>query len=77
MDFELFTGGNCWRRRTAGVGINGESATPGLLWSGKRSCCGSFLMDWWQLDADTGVYLVRPSARFNTATTTAFKDWIE
>lgn len=31
----------------------------------------------WQLDADTGVYLVRPSARFNTATTTAFKEWIE
>ena len=31
----------------------------------------------WQLDADAGVYLVRPSARYNTATTTAFKHWIE
>ncbi|VVN91706.1 LysR family transcriptional regulator [Pseudomonas fluorescens] len=31
----------------------------------------------WQLDADAGVYLVRPSARYNTAATTAFKQWIE
>jgi len=31
----------------------------------------------WQLDMDAGVYLVRPSARYNTATTTAFKQWIE
>jgi len=31
----------------------------------------------WQLDVDAGVYLVRPSARYNTATTTAFKHWIE
>ncbi|MBD9601537.1 MULTISPECIES: LysR family transcriptional regulator [unclassified Pseudomonas] len=31
----------------------------------------------WQLDADAGVYLVRPSAKYNTATTTAFKHWIE
>lgn len=31
----------------------------------------------WQLDADAGVYLVRPSTRYNTATTTAFKHWVE
>lgn len=31
----------------------------------------------WQLDADSGVYLVRTSARYNTATTSAFKHWIE
>ncbi|MGE8066021.1 LysR family transcriptional regulator [Pseudomonas sp. NPDC089569] len=31
----------------------------------------------WQLDAEAGVYLVRPSARYNTAATTAFRHWIE
>lgn len=31
----------------------------------------------WQLDADAGVYLVRPSARYSTAATAAFKQWIE
>ncbi|MNG06005.1 DNA-binding transcriptional activator GcvA [compost metagenome] len=31
----------------------------------------------WQLDADAGVYLVRASARYNTAAMTAFKQWIE
>ncbi|GGU55470.1 transcriptional regulator [Pseudomonas laurentiana] len=31
----------------------------------------------WQLDAAGGVYLVRPSARFPSATVIAFKAWIE
>ncbi|UZE21177.1 LysR substrate-binding domain-containing protein [Pseudomonas sp. B21-056] len=31
----------------------------------------------WQLDADAGVYLVRPSARYNAAATMAFKHWME
>lgn len=31
----------------------------------------------WQLDLDAGLYLVRPSARYSTATTLAFKHWIE
>ncbi|MNH45205.1 hypothetical protein D3C79_1075920 [compost metagenome] len=41
--------------------------------------CGSLqrVLPEWQLDSDAGVYLVRPGARFNTAATTAFKQWIE
>ncbi|WP_085695269.1 MULTISPECIES: LysR family transcriptional regulator [unclassified Pseudomonas] len=31
----------------------------------------------WQLDTPGGVYLVRPSARFPSATVVAFKQWIE
>ncbi|MNP35023.1 DNA-binding transcriptional activator GcvA [compost metagenome] len=31
----------------------------------------------WQLDAEAGIYLVRPSSRFGTATSNAFKHWIE
>ncbi|CAI8799204.1 LysR family transcriptional regulator [Pseudomonas chlororaphis] len=31
----------------------------------------------WQLDSDSGIYLLRPSARFSSATTQAFKQWIE
>jgi DNA-binding transcriptional LysR family regulator len=31
----------------------------------------------WLLDAQGGVFLVRPSARFSPATTIAFKEWIE
>lgn len=30
----------------------------------------------WQLDADAGIYLVRPSARFSTAAMTAFRSWV-
>ncbi|MGU7775520.1 LysR family transcriptional regulator [Burkholderia sp. MR1-5-21] len=31
----------------------------------------------WQLDVAAGVYLVRPSAKYSSATTAAFKEWIE
>ncbi|WP_137009970.1 LysR family transcriptional regulator [Aquitalea aquatilis] len=31
----------------------------------------------WQLDAQGGIYLVRPSARYAAASTLAFKAWIE
>ncbi|KAA8697684.1 LysR family transcriptional regulator [Pseudomonas caricapapayae] len=31
----------------------------------------------WQLDTAGGIYLVRPSVRFNSAAMTAFKQWIE
>lgn len=31
----------------------------------------------WQLDAQGGIYLIRPSAKFATASTQAFKSWIE
>lgn len=31
----------------------------------------------WQLDSASGIYLMRPSARFTTATTLAFKHWME
>jgi DNA-binding transcriptional LysR family regulator len=31
----------------------------------------------WLLDAQAGVFLVRPSARFSPAATNAFKEWIE
>ncbi|MBV7547366.1 LysR family transcriptional regulator [Pseudomonas sp. PDM26] len=31
----------------------------------------------WHLDSDAGVFLVRPSAKHNTATTLAFKQWFE
>ncbi|HEF4760243.1 TPA: LysR family transcriptional regulator [Pseudomonas putida] len=31
----------------------------------------------WQLDADAAVYLVRPSARYSTAASAAFKQWVE
>ncbi|MCB2254443.1 LysR family transcriptional regulator [Pseudomonas chlororaphis] len=31
----------------------------------------------WQLDSDSGVFLLRPSARFASASTLAFKHWIE
>ncbi|MDN0073884.1 LysR family transcriptional regulator [Crenobacter sp. SG2303] len=31
----------------------------------------------WQMDAQGGIYLVRPSARFAAASTLAFKSWIE
>jgi DNA-binding transcriptional LysR family regulator len=31
----------------------------------------------WQLDSDSGIFLLRPSARFSSATTQAFKQWIE
>lgn len=31
----------------------------------------------WQLGVDAGVYFVRPSAKYATATATAFKTWIE
>ncbi|WP_202755698.1 LysR family transcriptional regulator [Burkholderia cenocepacia] len=31
----------------------------------------------WQLGDAAGVYLVRPSAKYSAATTTAFKQWIE
>ncbi|WP_034007304.1 LysR substrate-binding domain-containing protein, partial [Pseudomonas aeruginosa] len=31
----------------------------------------------WQLDADAGVYLVRPSARYATAAASAFRQWVE
>ncbi|WP_371227564.1 LysR family transcriptional regulator [Pseudomonas sp. QE6] len=31
----------------------------------------------WRLDADAGVYLVRPSSRYDTATAEAFRRWIE
>ncbi|WP_321781904.1 LysR family transcriptional regulator [Burkholderia pyrrocinia] len=31
----------------------------------------------WQLGVAAGVYLVRPSAKYSSATTTAFKQWIE
>lgn len=30
----------------------------------------------WQLDAESGVYFVRPSARFSTAAMVAFKQWL-
>lgn len=30
----------------------------------------------WQLDADAGIYLVRPSARFSTAAMTALRTWV-
>jgi len=30
----------------------------------------------WQLNADTGIYLVRPSARFSTAAMAAFRTWV-
>lgn len=31
----------------------------------------------WQLDAEAGIYLVRPSARLNTAALGAFRKWME
>lgn len=31
----------------------------------------------WHLDSASGIYLMRPSARFTTATTLAFKQWLE
>lgn len=31
----------------------------------------------WQLDADAGIYFVRPGARYNSAATLALKQWIE
>lgn len=31
----------------------------------------------WHLDSASGIYLMRPSARFTTATTLAFKRWME
>ncbi|MDD1016419.1 LysR family transcriptional regulator [Pseudomonas rubra] len=31
----------------------------------------------WQLDAEAGIYFVRPGARYNSAATLAFKQWIE
>jgi DNA-binding transcriptional LysR family regulator len=31
----------------------------------------------WQLDVAAGIYLVRPSARLNTAVMRAFKAWLE
>ncbi|WP_416311664.1 LysR family transcriptional regulator [Pseudomonas sp. W03] len=31
----------------------------------------------WRLDAEAGVYLVRPSSRYDTATAEAFRRWIE
>ena len=31
----------------------------------------------WQLDRNAGVYFVRPGARFNSAATIAFKQWVE
>ncbi|HKS11646.1 MAG TPA: LysR family transcriptional regulator [Pseudomonas sp.] len=31
----------------------------------------------WQLDVAAGIYLVRPSARLNTAALTAFRRWVE
>ncbi|TEE71756.1 LysR family transcriptional regulator [Pseudomonas aeruginosa] len=31
----------------------------------------------WKLDADAGVYLVRPSARYATAAASAFRQWVE
>ncbi|OLF53416.1 LysR family transcriptional regulator [Pseudomonas chlororaphis] len=31
----------------------------------------------WQLDSDSGIFLLRPSARFASASTLAFKRWIE
>ncbi|MGE7959143.1 LysR family transcriptional regulator [Pseudomonas sp. NPDC089530] len=31
----------------------------------------------WQLDSDSGIFLLRPSARFASASTLAFKQWIE
>ena len=30
----------------------------------------------WQLNADAGVYLVRPSAQYSTAAMTAFRQWV-
>lgn len=30
----------------------------------------------WQLNADAGIYLVRPSARFSTAAMAAFRTWV-
>lgn len=30
----------------------------------------------WQLDADAGIYLVRPSAQFSTAAMTVFRAWV-
>lgn len=30
----------------------------------------------WQLNADAGIYLVRPSAQFSTAAMTAFRQWV-
>lgn len=31
----------------------------------------------WQLDVAAGIYLVRPTARLNTAALAAFKAWLE
>ncbi|MBM3111310.1 LysR family transcriptional regulator [Pseudomonas sp. P66] len=59
----------------AGVGI-----FAGGDWLMKKDLDGGTLqrvLPQWQLDDDAGVYLVRPGARFNTAATTAFKQWIE
>jgi len=31
----------------------------------------------WQLDVAAGIYLVRPTARLNTAAMGAFKEWLQ
>ena len=59
----------------AGLGI-----LAGGEWLMKRAIDAGLLVQLlpdWQLDVEAGIYLVRPSSRYSTATTEAFKHWIE
>ncbi|MDN7142411.1 LysR family transcriptional regulator [Pseudomonas sp. JQ170] len=59
----------------AGVGI-----IAGGDWMMKKDLDAGTLqrvLPQWQLDSDAGIYFVRPGARFNSAATTAIKQWIE
>lgn len=58
----------------AGIGIigSGEWLTARAVAEG--SLCR--VLPSWTLDGDGGIYLVRPSSRFETAAFTAFSDWI-
>ncbi|ACI59544.1 transcriptional regulator, LysR family (plasmid) [Rhizobium leguminosarum bv. trifolii WSM2304] len=58
----------------AGIGIigAGEWLTAGAVAEG--DLCR--VLPTWTLDSDGGIYLVRPSARFETAAFTAFSHWV-
>ncbi|QIL78527.1 LysR family transcriptional regulator [Diaphorobacter sp. HDW4A] len=59
---------------TLGVGIVG-----GGSWLFKPALADGSLVQvlpQWQLNADTGIYFLRPSAQFSTAAMTAFRQWV-
>lgn len=59
---------------------HGLGILAGGDWLMKRSLDSGLLkcvLPEWQLDVDAGIYFVRPSAKFNTATLSAFKQWVE